>query len=235
MTRVDGGSHRYRGRRVGRAGRLVSKLGTAATLARLELLLPVEGDRARAEQLARLRATLNARRVGRITAASPAPSTPRAPRGRRMRTQGPAPSCGLAGSLLAPAVDRRHPARGPAKPQAVPVSLAVTTPKPESTPACIGELMERGQPVVLDPDGSMIEATPRNTRDFTREQLQELLGCKWIEIVQPRSTPGWVLVIDEAGKLNGTSRVNFIASVLYGYRSDLIVGRVLFAPSRMVL
>lgn len=76
-------------------------------------------------------------------------------------------------------------------------------------------------------DGTVTEVKPKNGRDFTLEELRELVGCEWIEIVRLLGNGDSFLVVDEEGKLNGKER-NEKATRMYGRMPfDYIVGNAL--------
>ena len=82
--------------------------------------------------------------------------------------------------------------------------------------------------------GAILEVAPANNRDFSLEELQEIVGgC--IDVIS--LTSGQIMVINDEGKLNGLS-YNDEATRLFraAYKStiDYIVGDVLVCDTNMV-
>jgi len=78
-------------------------------------------------------------------------------------------------------------------------------------------------------NGEVIETTPKNGRDFSLEEMQEIVGG-FIEIVYLDN--GQLMIVNEEGKINGLP-LNENASMLVGY-TDLIMGDVLVCDAKQV-
>ena len=83
--------------------------------------------------------------------------------------------------------------------------------------------------------GPYIDCEPENGTNFTLEELYKKLDCKLIEVVSLQE--GWILIIDEEGKLNG-KKINDIATSYFRkakpYVNDFIVGDVILCPSNLL-
>ena len=79
---------------------------------------------------------------------------------------------------------------------------------------------------LIKTDGSVTDVAPKNGKDFKLDELRELIGCEYIEIVRVPLTHGKILIVDEEGKLNG-KEFNERATVIYGNILDYIVGDAL--------
>ena len=72
-----------------------------------------------------------------------------------------------------------------------------------------------------------------------QEELFEIargtIGCEWIELVEaePLAKKGYLMLIDEEGKLKGEHCINCIASHLYGseHHGDSIIGDAVIVKS----
>lgn len=88
---------------------------------------------------------------------------------------------------------------------------------------------------IIKTDGTRIEVSPKNGKDFSLEELQEIVGG-YIEIVECEKN---IMVINEEGKLMNLP-FNHIATLEW-YRAcpwmccaDIIVGDVLLCKSNEV-
>jgi hypothetical protein len=86
--------------------------------------------------------------------------------------------------------------------------------------------------VVINVDGTQREVSPANGSDYSLEEMRDLIGCKWIQIINTHD--GRSMVIDEEGKLTG-KEINMTATGLYQYgKYDPVVGNVLVCGSDRV-
>lgn len=83
--------------------------------------------------------------------------------------------------------------------------------------------------LLIKTDGTTKEIYPKNAKDgFMLDELYSLIGCRHIEIAQTNK-PGYIMVIDEEGKLADEPELNMFATILYRYREhDVIVGNAVF-------
>lgn len=96
---------------------------------------------------------------------------------------------------------------------------------------------ENGFPFTIKPDGTQADVTPINNKDFKFTELHKLCECDMIQIVEVHPVHkkrGWIIVLDEEGKLKEEPQYNEVASQLFNQPYDLIVGTVLVCPSRYV-
>lgn len=82
---------------------------------------------------------------------------------------------------------------------------------------------------LIKTDGTTIEVEPKNGTDFTLDELRELIGCDWIEVVRCRKD-GMILIVDEEGRLNLKDR-NRVASALTFFD---IVGNAVYCSIRQL-
>lgn len=90
--------------------------------------------------------------------------------------------------------------------------------------------------VVLLTDSQEVKITEVLPDMDSFDAARHLIGCEWIEIVEPEplARDGYVLLIDEEGKLKaGNAYVNCIASHLYGSENhgDVIVGNAMIVKA----
>lgn len=86
---------------------------------------------------------------------------------------------------------------------------------------------------IIYPNNTFVETNPKNSKFFTLEELQKIVGG-YIEIIRPPSKNGAILVINEEGKLNNLP-VNKLASEMWQENCskgseralDYVVGNVL--------
>ena len=81
---------------------------------------------------------------------------------------------------------------------------------------------------ILRANGAVEETAPKNGRDFSLEELKNIVGG-YIEIVPLES--GEIMIVNEEGKLYHLP-VNMQATHLYGY--EIIVGDVLVCDKGQV-
>ncbi len=82
---------------------------------------------------------------------------------------------------------------------------------------------------LLKTDGTTIEVRPANGTDYTLDELQKFVGG-YIEVI-PAREEGYILVINEEGKLEGlpfNGRATDLADI---YLWDCIVGDALLCKS----
>ena len=84
-------------------------------------------------------------------------------------------------------------------------------------------------------NGNVDDVQPKNGKTYELEELYEMLGCQWIELVY---LSDGIMVIDEEGKLNGkqyNEKANAIATmdhaICYG---DYIVGDALVCENNEI-
>lgn len=80
-------------------------------------------------------------------------------------------------------------------------------------------------PYLVKTDFSTTEVTPSNGKNFTLEELQEMVGG-YIEIIRIPNKPSMRLVVNEDGQIKGLP-TNHMATWIFGSE---IVGDVLYAP-----
>ena len=80
---------------------------------------------------------------------------------------------------------------------------------------------------LLKPDGSVVDYPPAG-KAYKLEELQKAVGG-YIEVVSLKG--GYIMVINEEGKLNGLP-INQKATDLYGNPRDHVVGNALVCRSR---
>lgn len=86
------------------------------------------------------------------------------------------------------------------------------------------------KPFVITAMGNIIETVPQNGTDFDLDELNNIVSG-YIEILRIDDVPGWIMVINEEGKIHHLD-TNLIASAIF--KHDMIVGNVLMCPTEMV-
>lgn len=87
------------------------------------------------------------------------------------------------------------------------------------------EMLNLSRPYLLKTDGSFEEINPANGVDFKFQELCSKIGCGIIEVAYPSVDNGFILIIDEEGKLVSE----------YGYYPlDVICGDCVVCPSEML-
>jgi uncharacterized linocin/CFP29 family protein len=92
------------------------------------------------------------------------------------------------------------------------------------------KFLEKGQALVIKPDGSITTVTPENGTDFQLEELNRFVDG-YIEVIRPPGIPGVIMVINEEGKLKDL-KFNAVATVIW--QVDAIVGNALLCHSDQV-
>ena len=82
--------------------------------------------------------------------------------------------------------------------------------------------------------GEYIDYKPENGKNFKLQELYKKIGCKLIEVVSLND--GWIMIIDEEGKLNDKPVNNIGTAYLRQTRhtQDYIVGDIVLCPSEML-
>ena len=80
--------------------------------------------------------------------------------------------------------------------------------------------------ILIRPDSSWIEVTPKNGKDFKLEELYSMLKCEYVELATI-PYPNLYMIVDEEGWLKDTPVLNKLASRIYKIRKNAIVGTVL--------
>ena len=98
------------------------------------------------------------------------------------------------------------------------------------------ELCKSNHGIVVTPSGETSIVQPTNGRSFELDQVRELIGCKWIEIVRT-NRHGLILLCDEEFLLKSDPARNEVGCSLYGPPNDpgLICGTILICRKGMVL
>ena len=84
---------------------------------------------------------------------------------------------------------------------------------------------------LFKPDGTMTPVEPQNGKDFQLDELNRFVDG-YIEIVRPLDMPGYIMVINEEGKLKGLP-FNPMASKFW-HANDPIVGNALLCRTEQV-
>lgn len=95
--------------------------------------------------------------------------------------------------------------------------------------------------LLIYPDGKLVKVDPENGKTFELDELYNLLDCEMIQIIEPPSKKGAILVIDEEGKLKGKP-LNGLATEMWqqhceegsGRSFDTVVGTVLLTESNFI-
>ena len=87
--------------------------------------------------------------------------------------------------------------------------------------------------LLIKTTGESSFVTPQNGKDFTLEELYQLLGCDMVEVVYPVYDSDCIFIIDEEGKLTGKD-INYAATIMWGAQRDVLVGDVIYCPSEML-
>ena len=85
---------------------------------------------------------------------------------------------------------------------------------------------------LIKADGTTVEVSPKNGTDYTLAELQEFVGG-YIEVI-PAYKKGYILVINEEGKLEGLPRNGRATDLADITLWDCIVGDALYCKSSEV-
>jgi hypothetical protein len=84
-------------------------------------------------------------------------------------------------------------------------------------------------------NGGIISIQPKNGKDFKLEELYHYIQTDIIEVVRsynPRNKRE-IMIIDETGKLKHKP-LNQLATIWYANEHDVIVGRAIICPDKML-
>ena len=87
--------------------------------------------------------------------------------------------------------------------------------------------------ILIKANGEVSFVTPRNGTDFQLDELYEILKCELIEIVRAPKNKECIFVVDEEGKLT-RKKFNAVATKMYHFEDDYIVGDVLYCRNEMI-
>lgn len=92
---------------------------------------------------------------------------------------------------------------------------------------------ETNTPFLIAPDGTETEVMPTNKRDFTGQELYDMLDCEVVQLLATR--PGWQLWCDQLGKMREkhfNMKATLAATNLFA--DDYVVGTALLCPAKYV-
>lgn len=100
---------------------------------------------------------------------------------------------------------------------------------------------ETNTPFLIAPDGTETEVMPANKRDFTGQELYDMLDCELVQVIpvtKDMSEPSkmtWQMWMDEEGKFNDKEFNELASAIAINLMpGDYIVGNALLCPSKYV-